>query len=144
MERDRRGGLRVFQGSGLAQSTALVIESGEGLPVEENDDRGNQSIHIETIEAETVGPISVAETDGDAAEILDGESAGIVDTTAELLGRASSRRPRARATTQRKPPAKKAATTRRTSRSKKSSASANDEKPSLSRAVVSRGSPSTA
>ena len=69
---------------------------------------------------------ATAETD--AAEILDGESAGIIDTTAELLGRATSRRPRTRSATQRKGPVKKAASPRRTSRAKKSTASAHDEK----------------
>ena len=51
----------------------------------------------------------------DATDVLDVQSAGIIDTTAELLGRATSKRPRARTSSQRKaPPVKKASSTRRT------------------------------
>jgi uncharacterized LabA/DUF88 family protein len=122
LERDRRGGLRVFQGSALKGSTTPRVEPTEGQGVEAGADPGNQSAQIEAIEAETIAPVPVAEADMDVVEW-----AGVIDTTAELLGRATSRRPRARTSGQRKAPVKKAPSIRRASRAKKSPASANDE-----------------
>jgi uncharacterized LabA/DUF88 family protein len=130
VERDRRGGLRVFQGPALARPAAAVAS----LP---------QRPEIYDVENE------LNETQpGDAIELrepLDSEQPGAepipIDTTAELLGRAKARKPRAR--TPRQPaatptprasartaaakPAKKAATPRKSSRSKKPAAQANDE-----------------
>ena len=55
-----------------------------------------QSEPSEPIEA-SVEAVSVAEPDVDAIDISELNSAAIVDTTAELLGRATSKRPRSRA-----------------------------------------------
>jgi hypothetical protein len=125
LERDRRGGLRVFQGAAIQRTAA----SEPILDVEQTD-ADAQPRHIVAapdMDAESeVGPIPI-------------------DTTAELLGRAKARRPRSRlgarapeapaapaATTAsgraaRKPSARKAAAPRRTARSKKNGpAAAND------------------
>jgi uncharacterized LabA/DUF88 family protein len=126
LERDRRGGLRVFQGAAIQRTAA----SEPILDVEQTEAADAQPRHIVAapdLDAESeVGPIPI-------------------DTTAELLGRAKARRPRSRlgarapeapaapaATTAsgraaRKPSARKAAAPRRTARSKKNGpAAAND------------------
>jgi uncharacterized LabA/DUF88 family protein len=125
IERDRRGGLRVFQGPAM-QKAAL-------MPVREIMD-------VEPIEAQPSEPIEAAEAE--AVEQPDLEPIPI-DTTAELLGRAKPRKPRARAPRQpaatpttraasrsagsaKQPKSKKAATPRKSTR-KKTQASASDE-----------------
>jgi hypothetical protein len=91
VERDRRGGLRVFPGQSLQRTGAPQLElagqsaeaafevqpdvSPEGMPYEV----GNVREPMEEAEAAEAGPHPI-------------------DTTAELLGRAKHRRPRARAT----------------------------------------------
>ncbi len=126
IERDRRGGLRVFQGSALQGSAAAApIVSRPNLPqpdVEDTEDAyENQPIETRLVSA-------VQTTDSD---IEPGNQAIPIDTTAELLGRAKQRKPRARAAQRpapvaapkkaaaKKPAAKKPAATK--SRSKKSS-----------------------
>ena len=118
VERDRRGGLRVFQGPNMARPVATSVtpvtvvpepEVVEGLP------------QAEPIEAEPIEP----------------ETIKVVDTTAELLGRAKPRKSRIRASSSafgepssaatvrgsrsgtRKGGAKKAAPARRSSRTKR-------------------------
>src|SRR5262249_21659568 len=89
VERDRRGGLRVFQGP-IVQTAAQVPPTSE-LPQEEL---------VEVVEAE-----AVEAQPGEAVEsvesLLDSEPPEPepipIDTTAELLGRAKARKPRARA-----------------------------------------------
>jgi hypothetical protein len=80
MERDRRGGLRVFQGTAIrpAPAPAQVIQ--DSVPSEE----------IETVEA-------VLESEPDEPDVIEIAPVSVVDTTAELLGRATARRPRTRA-----------------------------------------------
>ena len=81
VERDRRGGLRVFQGPAMArQTTPPPPLMSVPAPEPETVDSYNRA---EPIEAEAIEP----------------ETVTVIDTTAELLGRAKSRRPRARATT---------------------------------------------
>jgi hypothetical protein len=80
IERDRRGGLRVFEGAGL-QRTGVPqpepIEVIDGEPVD--------------IEPGNVFPLhEPAETERPGSEPIP------IDTTAELLGRAKARTPRAR------------------------------------------------
>jgi len=81
LERDRRGGLRVFQGSALQRDAAAPapaagqfesqpIEVSPGQPLEEH----------ETVDA----------------DLVDSEPMPTVDPTAELLGRAKPKRPRTR------------------------------------------------
>ena len=89
LERDRRGGLRVFQGAGLVRvaapdANAVAID---GQPTEvqpaEMIDVGN------AIEA---GEQTVPYVDVEMDDIGGGEGKDIVDTTAELLGRATGKR----------------------------------------------------
>jgi uncharacterized LabA/DUF88 family protein len=122
LERDRRGGLRVFQGSALRGAPPTIEPTPPSI----------EATVVEQVEASEPVETTVADvapdTDLDTIDISEMNSAAIVDTTAELLGRATSRRPRARQAGPRKAPVKRvaAATTRRPARSKKS---ANDEKP---------------
>ncbi len=127
IERDRRGGLRVFQGQLLQRAPSQVSGNvlPQGLPVDEAevdpmDER--QPSHL----LHQAPPIDI--------ERLDDGPMPTIDTTAELLGRASHRKPRARALrpapapaakrAAAKPAAKKTAAPKRTSRKK---ATANDE-----------------
>jgi uncharacterized LabA/DUF88 family protein len=90
VERDRRGGLRVFQGQLLQRAPSQVSGNvlPQGLPVDEPeidpmDER--QPSHL----LHQAAPIDI--------ERLDDGPMPTIDTTAELLGRASHRKPRARA-----------------------------------------------
>ena len=125
MERDRRGGLRVFQGAALQRATATTSAPGADVA------------QTEAIDMQPGEPIETHETS-------EGEQSGgpiPIDTTAELLGRAKARRPRTRASMRppqapapvaRKTAARKAAAPRRTARSKKSASSEANEKPDQS------------
>jgi uncharacterized LabA/DUF88 family protein len=109
LERDRRGGLRVFQGPAIARGAALPVEARETEPAEV----------IATAPAE-----AVATSDPLDLDVIEVDAVTVIDTTAELLGRAKPRRPRARASVQRKTPVKKAgAATHRVGRSRKAAAS---------------------
>jgi uncharacterized protein (TIGR00288 family) len=79
VERDRRGGLRVFQGSAMPRTTVAASAPPMSAQVSEPD----------TIDAQ-------AETEPIDAEPIEPETVTVVDTTAELLGRAKPKRPRAR------------------------------------------------
>jgi uncharacterized LabA/DUF88 family protein len=110
MERDRRGGLRVFQGSALARGAATPTQPAPGTIVE-------------IVEP---GIVEVSETPADLVSEIDAEVEPqppvVVDTTAELLGRVKAKRTRTRTPREgaRKPAAKKsAASPRRASRSKR-------------------------
>jgi hypothetical protein len=123
IERDRRGGLRVFQGSALARPAVAPSAPREILDVDAEP--------IETQPGELL----------EASEPIEGEERQIepIDTTAELLGRAKPRKPRARAPRQaaatptpraaaaKAKPAKKAATPRKSRSKKAASSQANDE-----------------
>ena len=92
VERDRRGGLRVFQGpalQGAAPTTGQV--SRPNLPQPDVEEYENQP--IEAPRALPADSLNMNDTDQDDAQPL----AVLVDTTAELLGRAKPRKPRARA-----------------------------------------------
>jgi uncharacterized LabA/DUF88 family protein len=133
IERDRRGGLRVFQGAGMQRTAVMPSATREIMDVEP----------IETQPGESIEMNEPAVTEQPEMEPIP------IDTTAELLGRAKPRKPRARAPRQAaatptsrvstraasgsakpaKPAAKKAAAPRRATRSKKAASSvANDEK----------------
>jgi uncharacterized protein (TIGR00288 family) len=95
IERDRRGGLRVFQGSAFARLASAPIIDPATLP------RDVESEVESDVDGEADGEVvSVAEirVDPDAmdSEPIDVAPVSVVDTTAELLGRASARRPRSR------------------------------------------------
>jgi uncharacterized LabA/DUF88 family protein len=104
LERDRRGGLRVFQGGALANvaGPARVMPRPSVLP--QPDVMDELPPDVETIDAV---PADAAPFAGRAAEPLDADTSdlsdfaeaqpvAVVDTTAELLGRAKPRKPRTR------------------------------------------------
>ena len=116
MERDRRGGLRVFQGGQLQRQAEPVQRSAEPVaePVAEVMEAGGVEAAFESMEA------------GFEAELdVEPQPATIVDTTAEMLARASGKGKRparsARPAAPRKAAAKKppAAASRRPARSRK-------------------------
>jgi hypothetical protein len=74
IERDRRGGLRVFQGSAMPRAASSETPAAAA---------------VTTVDA--VVAFEPADSD-----VIDVEPITVVDTTAELLGRAKARRPRAR------------------------------------------------
>jgi uncharacterized LabA/DUF88 family protein len=128
IERDRRGGLRVFQGQALSRAGVSHAEPGnilDVLPIEaDSTERHEQAGNV----IEMPRAVRVAD---DAQESVEADHVGIgpipIDTTAELLGRAKPKRPRGRtprpidAPAPRKTAARKAAP-RRSARSKKTSA----------------------
>ena len=91
VERDRRGGLRVFQGSALQSTAPAPVVSRPNLPQPDVEEYENQP--IETPRAQLIDSGSGADSDQDDVQ----PTAILVDTTAELLGRAKPRKPRARA-----------------------------------------------
>jgi hypothetical protein len=154
LERDRRGGLRVFQGPSLVKGNAPPprVEPSEisapyqqTAPIDPNgehdDQNEEQNDGQNVVLAAEQRPIIVVEAEFDEPDASDSEPVMVVDTTAELLGRAKPKRPRARAgtsphqtghtaarTATRKAPAaaKKAATPTRRARPKKSGNSSSD------------------
>ena len=91
VERDRRGGLRVFQGPALQGTASTAQVSRPNLPQPDVEEYENQPI-----EAPRALPADSGNTfDGDQDDSQ--PLAVLVDTTAELLGRAKPRKPRARA-----------------------------------------------
>jgi uncharacterized protein (TIGR00288 family) len=82
VERDRRGGLRVFQGPSMSRTPVTTMPpSTTSAPVSEP----------ETIDVQ-------AEAEPIEAEPIETETVTVVDTTAELLGRAKPKKPRTRVT----------------------------------------------
>jgi uncharacterized LabA/DUF88 family protein len=118
LERDHRGGLRVFQGSALPRAAAAT--------------EVQKPPAVEIVEATAAdGEFEAVDLPGGIEADTDRQPAVVVDTTAELLGRAKSRRaPRvAKTAAPRKIAARKStppATARRSSRSKKVAAEASD------------------
>jgi uncharacterized LabA/DUF88 family protein len=124
IERDRRGGLRVFQGPQLLSGAAVV--SRPILPQPDVED----TFESQPIE---IRPNEVAPVDEPLEFEESAPHPNLVDTTAELLGRAKARPRRARATRPGAAPVKKAAAAarkpaaRRSTRGKKAAATeAND------------------
>jgi hypothetical protein len=125
LERDRRGGLRVFQGPALSASTAAAPgtpSERSAIPFEPVDPP--QPHAIEAVQNE-----SSSETRDDDQEGPSANEPIPIDTTAELLGRAKPKRPRTRAMPHgtRKAAARpsgqrKAPAARRSTRSQKASA----------------------
>ncbi|MCU1383257.1 MAG: hypothetical protein JWL71_1954 [Acidobacteria bacterium] len=90
VERDRRGGLRVFQGSVLQAAAPAPQVSRPNLPQPDVDEEfENQPIEAPRPEPTDSG--NRADSDQEDAQPV------LIDTTAELLGRAKPRKPRARA-----------------------------------------------
>ena len=80
VERDRRGGLRVFQSPGLSRFAPD--------PPPPAAERGSEPVAMLDVASD--------DTEGDS-DVVEVETVSVVDTTAELLGRAKHRRPRTRA-----------------------------------------------
>jgi uncharacterized LabA/DUF88 family protein len=83
LERDRRGGLRVFQGAALQRTSAPAPRPTDAF----------ESQPIEAGLRQAAQPFESTESDVD---VIDTEPMPTVDPTAELLGRAKPRRPRTR------------------------------------------------
>jgi uncharacterized protein (TIGR00288 family) len=116
MERDRRGGLRVFPGAALQRGASTPVVSHADLPQDE------QIIDTTPGAPTYETPLIPVE----AEPIIDVEPQP-VDTTAELLGRAKQRRPRARAAAPAGAKKKRPAAGKRNSRSKKAAAAEDDD-----------------
>jgi uncharacterized LabA/DUF88 family protein len=128
LERDRRGGLRVFQGPALGtRATAPRFQPDVSRVSDTTEEKVEVLEPVET--APAVDAIVTEATIVDDTDVIDDvPPVAVVDTTAELLGRATSKRPRQRAAPSRKPAPKKiAGATRRTSRTRKTAAAANDD-----------------
>ena len=111
-----RGGLRIFQGAALQRA---------GLPqvdvAGEEQAETVEAIPVETQPGETIETREPYETEKPEAEPVP------IDTTAELLGRAKPKKPRAARTSRAaQPKAAKKTATRRSTRSKKTPAAAAD------------------
>ena len=89
LERDRRGGLRVFQGQALVRPAAAT------RPALTDASEPNGNIAEESVLIVQVDGLEIDQSDID---IIDMQPLTVVDTTAELLGRAKPKRPRARVT----------------------------------------------
>ena len=85
LERDRRGGLRLFQGEALAKGVPPPID----VTVETEGEQPEATLVeiIEVTESTTFASDDLLDVD---------QPPVVVDTTAELLGRATSKRPRTR------------------------------------------------
>ena len=128
VERDRRGGLRVFPGSALqgvgTHAHPHVHVSRPNLPQPDVED----TYENQPIEAAPALPIEAEPSETEAEQVPQIP----IDTTAELLGRAKPRKPRARAqrptlaAAPKKAAAKKPAA-RKSTRGKKSPASHSDD-----------------
>jgi uncharacterized LabA/DUF88 family protein len=87
LERDRRGGLRVLQGSARPANAPPL------------DVTATATVTVVTESMEAEGAIEgVVSHDTADLDIIDVQPVAVVDTTAELLGRAKPKRPRMRAT----------------------------------------------
>jgi len=85
LERDRRGGLRVFQGAALQRTSTPAPRATDAFE--------SQPIEAGLLESAQPSGSELTESDLD---VIDTEPMPTVDPTAELLGRAKPRRPRTR------------------------------------------------
>ncbi len=124
LERDRRGGLRVFPGAALQRPTDVHVA--QPLDSSPHDDSAIDEA-VDEGAGQPLIPIDAEPADHDG---------NVIDTTAELLGRATPRRPRARGPASagpRKtaraagPAGSRKPAARRTTRSKKAAAEPNDD-----------------
>ena len=104
VERDRRRGMRIFQGAALgavgvprAQAAAHTdTQPVESMSAAAADFPASRESALEDADADNVGNVIDVRNVIDMTDIADREPTTVVDTTAELLGRAKARRPRAR------------------------------------------------
>lgn len=92
IERDRRGGLRVFQGPNMARPA----NAPQPEPEEVNGNVADPDAPLAEL-ADDVPQVLVELSDDGEPDVIEIEPVSVVDTTAELLGRAKPRAPRARA-----------------------------------------------
>jgi uncharacterized LabA/DUF88 family protein len=97
MERDRRGGLRVFQGPQLNINRTAPPPRVEPVDVAEEAIETPAVDGAASLEDVEVQPAAISPFD-ETDEVIEVQPQAVVDTTAELLGRAKARRPRTRAT----------------------------------------------
>jgi hypothetical protein len=125
-ERDRRGGLRVFQGAALMANIAVPVQAAAAFAGAIDDDNESQPAALGGVHEPSFNVGSDADD-----EPIEVAPATIVDTTAELLGRSTSKRTRAkqpaRPAAQRRTAAKKPAATRRSSRTRRTPSDAGYE-----------------
>ena len=81
LERDRRGGLRVLQGAALVRGVTPAVEPAEAV----------------VYSADRTPAEALSQGDETESDLVESTPVAVVDTTAELLGRAKPRRPRTRA-----------------------------------------------
>jgi uncharacterized LabA/DUF88 family protein len=81
LERDRRGGLRVLQGAALVRGVMPALESAD--------------VALDSVDRTPAEALS--QGDETESDVVERTPVAVVDTTAELLGRAKPRRPRTRA-----------------------------------------------
>jgi hypothetical protein len=139
VERDRRRGLRVFQGAALmpggasrSQEARTELPRSEPMAAADGDFPESLESSDDVIEiGNALDPRDIRDIRdiNDINDMTDGEPAMLVDTTAELLGRAKPKRPRARAAAASAPRrvTKKAAPAHRASRGRKTTGQAKDE-----------------
>jgi uncharacterized LabA/DUF88 family protein len=121
IERDRRGGLRVFQGAALQRAGLPRVEELRDEAIEPAEVGMPSDAAYQTQPGETVQTREPYETERAEAEPVP------IDTTAELLGRAKPKKPRgARTVRAAAQPKAKKATPRRSTRAKKTPAAAAD------------------
>jgi len=130
VERDRRGGLRVFQGSAMQPHAPQHQHrpTSANLPQPDVEDELMEGQPIESQPAQSAPLSEPTDTDAEPGDV----QPMVVDTTAEMLGRATARPKRARAATPRvaksaAPKGTKKAATKRPSRSRKASAADSGE-----------------
>jgi hypothetical protein len=90
LERDRRGGLRVFQGPALVPGAAAAPGTPSQRSTMPTQVDAPQSYSTEAVQDETSETRDTMQEEPTANEPIP------IDTTAELLGRAKPKRPRAR------------------------------------------------
>ena len=91
IERDRRGGLRVFQGPNMVRPAQAQRSSPDEVNGNAADPRESNAELADDV------PFGVEVIDETEPDIIEIEPVSVVDTTAELLGRAKPRAPRVRA-----------------------------------------------
>jgi uncharacterized LabA/DUF88 family protein len=96
LERDRRGGLRVFQGAALQRTEPIAQQmrevQDEGQLTADGSYEADAEMRVEAIDVQAGEAVDIQE----AADQEQPEMEPIpIDTTAELLGRAKPKRPRA-------------------------------------------------
>ena len=96
LERDRRGGLRVFQGQAIARTAPAAPAAPVIFDIADELGETDDSMQPASLMAQAPAVVHRSD-DSDDMDAMHVPPSSVVDTTAELLGRATPRRPRARA-----------------------------------------------